>query len=93
MTQKKENSTTYKVGDEIWWFQINQGKDNGLNYGYHKALNPGELDLIHDQVREISDNVLICWHCAKRKDEVWGKTRQEAWDRLKSEISKWGELE
>lgn len=92
MDKKKENSTTYKIGDEIWWFQINQ-KDNGLNYGYHKALIPGEIDLIHDQIREISDDVLVCWHCAKRKNEVWGRTRQEAWDKLKSEISKWGELE
>lgn len=92
MDKKKENSTIYKIGDEIWWFQVNQ-KDHGLSYGYQKALNPGEIDLIHDQIREIDkDGILICWHCAKRPDEVWGKTRQEAWDKLKGFLSTWGEL-
>lgn len=90
---KDNEKITFKVGDEIWWFQINQ-KDHGLSYGFHKALLPGELDLIHDQIREIDkDGILICWHCAKKTHEVWGKTRQEAWDKLKDFLSKWGELE
>lgn len=67
---------------------------SGCDLHYKKSIKPKELDLIHDQIREINnDGVLICWHCAKTPDEIWGRTRQEAFERLKIELNKWGELQ
>lgn len=92
MDNKLEDPPPFKIGDEIWWFQVNC-PNGGVSYGYQRALNPGQLHLVHDHIREIQDDILVCWHCAKRVDEIWGKSRQDAWDTLKRETEKWGAIE
>ena len=81
---------TFKKGDEIWWFQSKKRADNYLMC-FH--ITPDTIELVHDVVTDIQDNILICWHGSHNVAEVWGKSRQEAWNRLKNELTKWGELE
>lgn len=78
----------YEIGDEVWWFKINDTQ----GVMYHLALAPGQIELVHDTIKEFKEGRLVCWHTTKSPSEVWGKTRQEAWDRLKSELEKWGSL-
>lgn len=82
----------FKVGDEAWWFKV-KTKSVGFGMGYHSHLTPDELELVHDVVTDIQDDVLICWHGSHSPKDIWGKTRKEAWARLKSSIEKWGPLE
>ena len=85
----------FKVGDEVWWFKVNT--PNPSSYGYHLNLSPGEIELVHDQIKEIKEDdenvLLVCWHCHKRSNDVWGKTRQEAWNKLKENMEQWGALD
>lgn len=77
----------YKVGDEIWWFKYDSHEL------YTTNLMPGKIELVHDVIKEIKDGHLYCWHSSKKPHEVWGKSRKEAWAKLKSHIEKWGSLE
>ena len=79
----------FSVGDEVWWFKIG----NQAGCLYHFALRPGDIELVHDTIKEIKDGDLHCWHCVKRPQDIWGKTRREAWKTLKSEMEEWGKLE
>lgn len=82
----------FKVGDEIWWFKT-KTKTEGLTYGFSLNIPTGGIELVHDQIKEIQGDMLQCWHCCRTKDEVWGKTRFEAWNKLKDELEKWGALD
>lgn len=67
------------------------GGGQGCLYSF--ALRPGEIELVHDTIKEIKDGWLICWHAQKQPQDIWGKTRKEAWERLKADLEKWGSLE
>lgn len=76
----------FKVGDEVWWFQRNDERIGSY-------LWPGTIDLIHDYIKEIKDKEIICWHGRLSANQIWGKSRFEAWTRLKDELEKWGKLD
>jgi hypothetical protein len=78
----------YEVNDEVWWFKI--GQQAGCLYSF--ALKPGDIELVHDTIKEIKDGMLICWHTQKRPSDVWGKTRNEAWATLRRNLEHWGKL-
>lgn len=82
----------FKIGDEVWWFKLKSSVES-MAYSFSSAIRPGDIELVHDQVKEIKDDLLQCWHCCKRKEEIWGKSRFEAWENLKKEIEKWGALD
>ena len=88
----------FKVGDEVWWFQ---SKTNQLTYFDKKKIIPGSIELVHDIITAIElktpkngldDDLLICWCNTHKAGDIWGRTRQEAWDKLKKEIEMWGKL-
>lgn len=83
----------FKVGDEVWWFTLKKHTDPSHLYGMSTTVSPGDIELVHDQIKEIKDDYLQCWHCCKKKSEIWGKTRFEAWSKLKDELEKWGALD
>lgn len=85
----KEKTIDFKIGDEIWWFKIRNKNDS---MGYCFNLSPGDIELVHDQIKEINNESLICWHCVRYAEGVWGKSRQEAWSNLKKDLEKWGHL-
>lgn len=76
----------FKVGDEVWWFQ-------GSLETYTGHIAPDELDLIHDVVKNIKNGRIYCFHGSHDPKAIWGKSRKEAWKRLKSRVEEWGELE
>lgn len=77
----------FKVGDEIWWFR------DAFSQSCAAMIYPGDIELVHDTIKEIKAHNLIFWHCTLQANHVWGKTRKEAWARLKSDIEKWGSLD
>ncbi len=88
---QKITCTELKIGDEIWWFQC---KSRTSDFYYMRSsIPPDTLELVHDVVTDIKDNTIICWHGTHKPEEIWGKTRQEAWSRLKNEIEKWGAID
>ena len=89
MSSKLLDILNYEVNDEVWWFKI--GPQAGCMYSF--TLKPGDIELVHDTIKEIKDGWLICWHSQKKPSDVWGKTREEAWQTLKAQIEKWGVLE
>lgn len=80
----------FKKGDEIWWFQC---KSRNNDYYMRSNLPPDTLELVHDVITDIQGDTLICWHGSHNVAEIWGKSRFEAWNRLKNEIEKWGALD
>lgn len=76
-----------KVGDEIWYFQTKEGNS------FNRAVKPGEIQLVSDIIVEIVEDYFIFFHGHLRKDKVWGKTRMDAWCRLKEDIGQWGSIE
>lgn len=88
-----ENNSKFKVGDEVWWFKVRANGNSAYGMGYCNNIDPDTIELVHDVVTDIQDESLICWHGTHRAKEIWGKTRQEAWSRLKKEIEKWGAVE
>ena len=91
MTKKEhQENMKFSVGDEIWWFQ---SKSRISELYMRSNIAPDTIELVHDVITDIQDKTLICWHGSHLASEVWGKTRQEAWDRLKREIEKWGSVE
>ena len=94
MTAKeKTTSTQFKIGDEIWWFKLRTNASSGFSMGYSTSLPPDAIELVHDVITDIKEDALICWHGTHYEKDVWGKSRKEAWARLKNEIAKWGVLE
>lgn len=87
MAEKKEHG--FKIGDEIWWFQA---KERMSMYQLSRIL-PDTIELVHDVITDIKDDTLICWHGTHHPDSIWGKSRKEAWARLKTNIEKWGPVE
>jgi hypothetical protein len=83
----------FKVGDEIWWFKIRTNASSGFSLGYSNHLTPDQIELVHDVVTDVQDGTLICWHGSHSPKDIWGKSRQEAWARLKTETEKWGPVE
>ncbi len=83
----------FKVGDEIWWFKVRAWGSSAFGMGYTNTIDPGAIELVHDVITDIEGETLICWHGTHRAKEVWGKTRKDAWARLKTEIEKWGAVE
>lgn len=81
----------FKVGNEIWWFKNKYFFDAG--YHFSSNIKPDGIELVHDVITEINGDILTTWHGLHRKEDVWGNTRQDAWDRLKSSIEYWGKLE
>lgn len=78
----------FKKGDEVWWFVVKHQHNVSNN------LWPDSLDLVHDIVEEDSDGPYVKCSFGFRPDEsIWGKSRQEAWDRLKTHVEQWGKLE
>jgi len=78
----------FKKGDEMWWFVVNY-RDSAS-----KNLLPDSIDLVHDLVTEDSSGPFIKGDFGfKPHESIWGKSRQEAWDRLKAHIEKWGKLD
>lgn len=75
----------FEIGDQVWWFRGNQ-------MGSRKIIL-GTVELVHDVITDIQDGLLMCWHSTLLPQNIWGKTRQEAWDRLKQDIEKWGPLD
>lgn len=92
MTKDKEQ-INFKVGDEVWWFKVRATDYSSFSMGYSNIIPPDSLELVHDVITDIKDETLICWHGTHYPKEIWGKTRKEAWSRLKKEIGRWGELE
>ena len=89
-TKEKTTSLNFKVSDEIWWFQCK----NRITDGYgSRNIMPETIELVHDVVTDIREDILICWHGTHKREEIWGKSRFEAWERLKNEIEKWGALD
>ncbi len=82
----------FQVGDEVWWFKT-KTKMEGLTYGFSLNIPVNAIELVHDQIKEIDGDTLTCWHSTKRIEDIWGKTRFEAWSRLKEELEKWGALD
>ena len=72
----------FKVGDEVWWFKVGRQ----CSYVYTRDLVPDSIELVHDIITCIDGDSLVCWHSTKDRADIWGKTRQEAWDRLKHSI-------
>jgi hypothetical protein len=79
----------FKIGDQIWWFQA---KERLSMYQLSK-ISPDTITLVHDVVTDIVEDLLVCWHGTHNPKEIWGKSRKEAWDRLKNELEKWGSLD
>ena len=92
-TKEKTTSLTFKIGDEIWWFKVRSKNHSSFGLGYNSQLSPDEIELVHDVITDIQDDTLICWHGSHHPRDVWGKSRSEAWSRLKKEIEKWGSVE
>jgi hypothetical protein len=84
-----KSKLAFKVGDTVWWFQVRNSREL---FTYNRLLLPDSIELVHDEVTCIADGMLICWHGTHDPLDIWGKTRQQAWDRLKSSIEKWGDL-
>jgi hypothetical protein len=80
----------YKIGDQVWWFQTRAPM---VSFASNYSLRPDSLELVHDVITDIQDGRLICWHGTHCPLEVWGKSRKEAWNRLKSKLEKWGQLD
>jgi hypothetical protein len=79
----------YKIGDEVWWFKASA-------IGNHTAwgLVPGKVELVHDVITQIiDDDTIVCHFGIHKKNDIWGKTRPEAFSRLKEDLEKWGKLE
>lgn len=76
----------FKIGETVWWF-------NSINTLYSHGIKPCDIDLVHDIIKEIKNNELICFHKNIPLEMVWGKTRKEAWNRLKQHIEKWGNVD
>ncbi len=75
----------FKKGDEVWWFQ---GKSTFGNADISKLIHPGTIELVHDIITDISeDGSLICWYATRKAEHIWGKSREEAWERLICKIS------
>lgn len=85
----------FKVGDEVWRFQSSQSRDSYRceKYRFIRNLCPGQIELVHDIVLSIEDDLLICQYETYGRNEVWGKSREEAFAKLKENLEQWGKLE
>lgn len=95
MSNQKQKTTlsTFKVGDEVWWFKVRSSGSSAFGMGYTNHIDPDTIELVHDVITDIQDETFICWHGTHRAKDIWGKSRKEAWSRLKKEIEKWGAVE
>ncbi len=75
----------FNVGDEVWWFRC-------LGNGHSKGIHPGSMELVHDVIKSIDEGRLYCWHSVHKSENIWGKSRQEAWENLKHDLEKWGKF-
>lgn len=75
----------FKIGDEIWWFK---------SHDIVSRLCRSKVWLVNDIITKINDSYVETFHTrVVDANEIWGRTRQEAWNNLKSEIEQWGKLE
>lgn len=81
---------TFKPGDEVWWFQTEIPVNN---FYMKKMLKPDSIKLVHDIVKKITGDILICEFSSHFVEDIWGKSRLDAWTRLKKELEKWGKLD
>jgi hypothetical protein len=79
----------YKVGDEVWWFKVKF--ENYLEYLVNIKVD--NIQLVHDIVTKVSDDEITCFHVRLNPSNIWGKSRQEAWNKLKETLEVWGKLE
>lgn len=90
MKETLSDILNYFIGDDIYWFKISS---EGYSQLYTNSILPGHIELVHDSIKEIKDGNLCCWHTTKRPHEIWGKSREEAWETLKQQLQQWGALE
>lgn len=79
----------FKIGDEIWWFQAT----NSNKFCHTNKITADGIELVHDIVHQIRNNLLFSYFGIYEPQYIWGKTREEAWLRLKSNIENWGKFD
>ena len=72
-------ASRFKPGSEVWWFQITEK-------GLHGQKVPRDcLELVHDVVTKVENGIIYCLYGPLLEKNILGKTRDEAWNRLKKD--------
>ena len=85
----------YKIGDEFWWFQINLPSDINKLCARSLSISAGDIELVHDVVKtnlHETDDFIEGFFGLRHIDDIWGKTREEAFQKLKEHFEKWGKF-